>query len=167
MLSEREAARLQSFPDSFVFCGNHCSIQKQIGNAVPPLLAYQIAKALPWTGQYIDLFSGAGGLSLGFTWAGWEPIVANDIDASFLETYRRNVHESVVHGDIRDQEIVGKLCEIVQAKRRANMPLLVLGGPPCQGFSTAGNKRSEADQRNHLFAEFRGDSMCWMVAELA
>ncbi len=66
VLSEREAARLQSFPDQFTFVGPHASVQKQIGNAVPPLLAFQIARTLPLVGQYVDLFSGAGGLSLGF-----------------------------------------------------------------------------------------------------
>ena len=101
VLSEREAARLQSFPDRFAFVGAHLSVQKQIGNAVPPLLAFQIARTLPVVGQYVDLFSGAGGLSLGFRWAGWEPIVANDIDNNFLETYRRNIHPVAVTGDIR------------------------------------------------------------------
>ena len=43
-LTPRELARLQSFPDSFIFEGNSISIQQQIGNAVPPLLGYAVAK---------------------------------------------------------------------------------------------------------------------------
>jgi DNA (cytosine-5)-methyltransferase 1 len=157
VLSQREAARLQSFPDSFAFAGSRGPINKQIGNAVPPLLAYQVARSFPEPGQFIDLFSGAGGLSLGFVWAGWEPIMANDIDASFLETYRANIHEATVCGDIREKPVFD---EIVAAALQARLehqgkPLLVLGGPPCQGFSTAGKRRSMEDDRNHLFHEYK------------
>lgn len=155
VLSEREAARLQSFPDRFAFVGAHLSVQKQIGNAVPPLLAFQIARTLPVVGQYVDLFSGAGGLSLGFRWAGWEPIVANDIEDNFLESYRRNIHPVAVTGDIREPHIFRRLVEIITRERRNGVPLLVIGGPPCQGFSTAGNCRSLGDERNHLFKEFK------------
>lgn len=77
-LSQREAARFQSFPDSFEFIGSLGAINNQIGNAVPPLLAYQIAKEIPYKGQFVDLFCGAGGLALGFIWAGWIPIIGND-----------------------------------------------------------------------------------------
>ena len=45
--------------------------------------------------------------------------------------------------------------EIITRERRDGMPLLVIGGPPCQGFSTAGNCRSLGDERNHLFKEFK------------
>lgn len=155
VLSEREAARLQSFPDDFVFQGGHGAIQKQIGNAVPPLLAFQIARALPVVGQYVDLFSGAGGLSLGFKWAGWTPIVANDIESSFLDTYESNIHPNVVRGDIREKKVFDAIVASIAGQRKKGTPLIVIGGPPCQGFSTAGNRRSLDDERNHLFGEFK------------
>ena len=157
VLSEREAARLQSFPDSFVFRGSHRSVHQQIGNAVPPLLAYQIARALPLTGQFVDLFCGAGGLALGFLWAGWRPIVSSDIDASFLETHHLNLDAPVVLGDIRDDAVVDDILDEVERARRRDpkLPVFVLGGPPCQGFSTAGNYRSMDDKRNHLFKDYR------------
>lgn len=157
VISQREAARLQSFPDKFVFFGSQTAVNKQIGNAVPPLLAYQVARTFPFKGLFLDLFSGAGGLSLGFTWAGWESIVANDIEAQFLSTYEKNIHASTVHGDIRDPATFNGILEIVRQTRAQNkdVPLFVLGGPPCQGFSTAGNRRSMDDSRNQLFYEYK------------
>ena len=156
MLSQREAARLQSFPDSFVFHGSKTAINKQIGNAVPPLLAYQLAQCFPRHGQFVDLFCGAGGLSLGFQWAGWEPIVANDIEESFLKSYRANVHNSVIQGDIRDSAVFDEVIRSTQdgRERHRDTPLVLFGGPPCQGFSTAGNRRSMTDERNQLFYQF-------------
>ena len=65
VLSQREAARLQSFPDRFRFAGPQSIVNNQIGNAVPPLLAYQIAGQLGTPGVFVDLFSGAGGLGVG------------------------------------------------------------------------------------------------------
>ena len=57
------------------------------------------------TYKLIDLFCGAGGLGLGFLWAGWQPLVANDLDDVFLRTYRHNVHGEAVAGDIRKPEV--------------------------------------------------------------
>ena len=156
VLSQREAARLQAFPDSFEFAGPQGAVNNQIGNAVPPLLAYQIALQLGNPGYFVDLFCGAGGLGLGFVWAGWKPVVANDIEKRFLETYARNVHETVVCGSISDPIIRDLVIEKVHEARPdvGNKPLWVLGGPPCQGFSTAGHRRSMEDERNHLFWDY-------------
>jgi len=153
-LSQREAARLQSFPDSFEFLGPQGAICKQIGNAVPPLLAYQVARTLGEPGAFIDLFCGAGGMGLGFKWAGWKPIVANDIEPVFLETYGKNVHDNTVVGSLTDEAVFKKLVAEVKKARIKGKPLWVLGGPPCQGFSTAGKARSMDDPRNHLFLDY-------------
>ncbi|MEN9518242.1 MAG: (cytosine-5-)-methyltransferase [Cyanobacteriota bacterium] len=157
LLSQREAARLQSFPDSFVFYGSRSAVNQQIGNAVPPLLSYQIALQLGEPGMFIDLFAGAGGLGLGFTWAGWKPVIANDIMQTATETYIKNIDRSVVVGDIRKKEIYSKVILAAKAARETNphLRLFVLGGPPCQGFSTAGKARSMKDERNSLFQNYR------------
>ncbi|WP_041328278.1 DNA (cytosine-5-)-methyltransferase [Rubrobacter xylanophilus] len=156
-LSQREAARLQSFPDRFVFRGSHIAVSRQIGNAVPPLLAYQVARAIPTRGLFADLFSGAGGLSLGFQWAGWQPVVANDVDEAALLTYRDNIHDVIVLGDIREHHVIDAIIQKCEEARDAspNMPFFVLGGPPCQGFSTAGNRRFVGDERNWLFRQYK------------
>lgn len=155
-ISQREAARFQSFPDSFQFLGSINAINNQIGNAVPPLLAYQIANAIPFKGQFVDLFAGAGGLALGFVWAGWKPIIANDIDKYALDTHAANIEEKTIVGDINDEEVINT---IVSAARKAqndnpDLPLFVIGGPPCQGFSTANTRRGAADMRNWLFRAY-------------
>lgn len=155
-LSHREAARLQSFPDNFIFKGNKGSVTTQIGNAVPPLLAFQVARHLNIVGQAVDLFAGAGGLGLGFGWAGWETLVGNELEASFAETYRTNVHSNIVVGDVTDDSIKKQILTEAKGARNKDLPLCVLGGPPCQGFSTAGNKRSMEDERNWLFRDYCG-----------
>lgn len=156
VISQREAARFQSFPDSFVFQGTQGSVNKQIGNAVPPLLSFQIAAELGIKGNFVDLFSGAGGLGLGFKWAGWDPVLANDIDASFLNSYSANVHSEVIWGSIADPDVMAQLINksLDVRNRFPEKPFWVLGGPPCQGFSTAGN-RSSTDERNLLFWEYK------------
>lgn len=156
MISQREAARLQSFPDSFVFMGSRSDVNSQIGNAVPPLLAFQLAKTLaPGGAEFVDLFCGAGGLSLGFRWAGWNPLVGTDWDKAAAATYAVNVHDSVVVGDIRADDVFSEVLRRADESRNSDRPMWIVGGPPCQGFSTAGKLRSLADDRNHLFEPYR------------
>lgn len=155
-LSQREAARLQAFPDSFEFKGPLTAVNNQIGNAVPALLAYQIAKQIPFKGQFVDLFSGAGGLALGFIWAGWTPIIANDIDKNAIETHKANIGEKTICGDINSEEVFQEIINAVAEAKGSNpnLPLFVLGGPPCQGFSTANTRRGAGDMRNWLFKAY-------------
>lgn len=160
VISQREAARLQSFPDSFEFIGSQQSVNTQIGNAVPPLLAFQVAEQINQVigsnGVYIDLFSGAGGMGLGFKWAGWESLYANDIEKRFLETYSRNVHANTILGSISESSVFDELIEtaLMEKEKNRDRPFWILGGPPCQGFSTAGKKRTMDDPRNLLFRDY-------------
>lgn len=156
VLTDREAARLQSFPDSFEFFGSHMCVAKQIGNAVPPLLSFQIARCFGTPGVYLDIFCGAGGLSLGFKWAGWNGFLANDIDRFSLQTYEKNVGCDTLLGDITSDYVLSQLTDAINVARgqHPGAPLFILGGPPCQGFSTAGKRRSRTDSRNSLFRRY-------------
>ncbi len=101
--------------------------------------------------KIIDLFCGPGGLSLGFENAGFEVAFANDIDESSIETYRKNhshiPSENIVLGDI--QEFVDKKEPDLKGKFS-----VVVGGPPCQGFSMANRQRLINDPRNGLYKKF-------------
>ena len=154
VLSAREAARIQTFPDSYVFKGAKGSYTKQIGNAVPPLLAYAIASKIksvdPSVNFSVDLFAGAGGLTQGFKWAGVHSIVANDNFTAACRTYEFNNPDTImVEGDITSDLVHDKLIDAL-SKRKVD---IVMGGPPCQGFSYAG-KRLIDDPRNFLYKEF-------------
>ena len=155
MITSAEAARFQSFPDSFQFIGSKSMRTKQIGNAVPPLLAFQIAREIakvePTCRNIIDLFCGSGGLSLGFEWAGFNCLVANDNFKDASATYRANFpNTDFVFGDITTLETKEKIYSLIRNKPQAD---IVIGGPPCQGFSNAG-KRLIDDPRNQLYKEF-------------
>lgn len=93
--------------------------------------------------QVVSLFSGAGGLDLGFILAGHVIVWANDIDADAVATYRENIGDHVWLGDIKDLDInCIPDCDIV------------IGGFPCQGFSVANMGRNVLDERNQLYKEF-------------
>lgn len=153
VLSVREAARFQTFKDDYFFFGNKTQHLKQVGNAVPTLLAYQIAHEIKKkTGCYrsIDLFCGAGGMTVGFKAAGIRSLLCNDIEESACTTLKINNPEiDVLCGDITTTEIKNKIEQVAIAGGAE----IICGGPPCQGFSLAGF-RSTDDPRNQLFREF-------------
>lgn len=101
---------------------------------------------------YIDLFCGAGGLSLGFDEAGFKNIFSVEFNSEFAKTYRRNFpHHKLLVEDIRNvsNETIKELTKNIDVD-------IVIGGPPCQGFSIAGNigRTFIDDERNGLFNEF-------------
>lgn len=98
--------------------------------------------------KLIDLFSGAGGLSLGFTKfcrAKFDPVFANDFDEDAARTYSLNFGSHCVVGDIVD----------VLSENSSSIPKadVVIGGPPCQGFSLL-NKKRHNDSRKELWRPF-------------
>lgn len=157
VISLREAARLQSFKDDFVFYGPQTSLYKQIGNAVPPLLAYAVARSVAEAvdiDTMMDLFCGAGGMTVGFQEAGFRTVAANDVDAYAFETYVKNcggkTREGLIIGDVTEWRVKERL---VDAAYRNGPVGVLIGGPPCQGFSLAG-WRDENDRRNDLVFHF-------------
>ena len=92
--------------------------------------------------KVVSLFSGAGGLDLGFKMAGHEIIWANDLYSDAVDTYRANLGDHIV-------------CEDIFTVDEANVPDcdIVIGGFPCQGFSVANTKRNVADERNKLYRQ--------------
>jgi DNA (cytosine-5)-methyltransferase 1 len=88
-----------------------------------------------------DLFCGAGGMSLGFQQAGFRPIFAIDNDAPAIATYRANFGNHCLCADIRDIQDFPKVD-------------VVIGGPPCQGFSRLGKQAKVARPENYLWREY-------------
>jgi DNA (cytosine-5)-methyltransferase 1 len=98
----------------------------------------------------LDLFSGAGGLSLGLKLAGFKILGAVDNDQASVETYRRNLGNHIIHEDIRCLEPAEVAARFGIEPGRLT---LLAGGPPCQGFSVK-RRGSDADVRNELLLEF-------------
>lgn len=97
----------------------------------------------------IDLFAGVGGLSLGFELAGFDIAIANEFDPEIAAAYSKNRPDTkMVVADIRDLPI-----EETFADYRGKTTV-VIGGPPCQGFSQKGQRKSINDPRNFLFLKY-------------
>lgn len=101
---------------------------------------------------YIDLFAGAGGLSLGMGMAGFEGVLAVEFLRPAVETYRNNFNHSVIDGDIREPGTKQGVYELARQTVSDNSIDLICGGFPCQGFSMSGYRVVE-DERNSLYKE--------------
>jgi len=93
-----------------------------------------------------DLFSGAGGLSVGFAMAGGVPLGAVDIDSDSISTYKRNFPMA--------EDVACCPIESWQPSTKPGKVDVIIGGPPCQGFSLARGLRFLDDPRNHLYKYF-------------
>lgn len=93
--------------------------------------------------KLISLFSGAGGLDLGFEKAGFEVVIANEFDKTIWETYEKNHKAKLIRGDISDI-----------ASSEFPDCAGIIGGPPCQSWSEAGSLRGINDPRGQLFFEY-------------
>ena len=102
--------------------------------------------------KYIDLFAGAGGMSLGFDKAEFENILAVEYDKCFAETYSFNFPKH----NLKVADINNISNEEIKKLIGNNKIDVIIGGPPCQGFSIAGKigRNFIEDERNQLFKEF-------------
>lgn len=110
-----------------------------IESPVNPLISY----------TFVDLFCGAGGMTQGLLKAGFKPVASVEVNPVASETYTRNFQEC--HHFCGDIETFNP--KNWQGDLLSTEVHLVVGGPPCQGFSVAG-KRNPEDNRNRLFQEF-------------
>ncbi len=95
--------------------------------------------------RLLSLFSGCGGLDLGFERAGFEIPVANEFDAAIWKTFKVNhPRTKLIEDDIRNLSAENFPCDIDG----------IIGGPPCQSWSEAGSKRGINDSRGKLFFDY-------------
>jgi DNA (cytosine-5)-methyltransferase 1 len=96
--------------------------------------------------KVIDLFAGVGGLSLGFEMRGFDVVLANEYDASIAAAYTANhKNTKMIVGDITSLDLKQTF-----EPYKGNIDV-VIGGPPCQGFSQKGQRKTIHDERNFLF----------------
>lgn len=102
--------------------------------------------------RILDLFSGAGGFSLGFDMVeSFSTVLAVDFDKSAINTFQNNFKKTkCICGNISDYD-TKKLIIQEAIKKNVNM---IIGGPPCQGFSLKGKNLGMHDKRNYLFLEY-------------
>lgn len=102
--------------------------------------------------KIVDLFSGAGGMSLGFEQEGFESVLAIESEKSYANTFKINFPNTIVLNQDIKKIKKNQILEMVNNQKID----VIIGGPPCQGFSIAGNigRRFLEDERNSLFREF-------------
>ena len=130
--------------------------------------------------KFVDLFAGCGGLSLGLELSGFDPIFVNELNADALETYLVNrdldhpllrskyhiadVKNLIANNGRRLQRLIKDIKNDYQIDIQKNELDLLVGGPPCQGFSGMGHRRSYAVNKNELPSNHLYKDMAYVVS---
>lgn len=130
---------------------------------------------------FVDLFAGCGGLSLGLEMAGLHPVFVNELNKDALESYLLN--REVIEPKLRNQDFhCNDVKKLITQERISKLKNdlkqsygidvgngelgLVVGGPPCQGFSGIGYRRSYSVEKEQLPSNHLFQDMAWIVNEL-
>jgi len=148
-LSLREYAKIQDFPKNYKFVGTSQEIKRQIGEAVSPKMGEYIIKKYITGKSYIELFAGCGGFSVGAHKLKKECKWCNDFNKYSGYSFKLNFPKTEVFisdvQDVDEKKIHNEVGEVD----------FIMGGPPCQGFSSAGQRLGfKEDSRNQLYLEF-------------
>jgi DNA (cytosine-5)-methyltransferase 1 len=185
-LTPREAARIQTFPDDIIFKGDRRNQCILVGNAVPPMLAAVVGRSIlehakaeavksPLVAAsclakrrvnaprvdagFVDLFCGAGGITIGLERAGWSPLLGVDLNKNASATHRAFFpHIEHMEADLSEKKVRNSIVSSLAGKDVG----IIAGGPPCQGFSIFGKRRfvntrgyaPHDDPRNKLVYSF-------------
>jgi site-specific DNA-cytosine methylase len=135
-------SEVQTFPNDYKFCGPKTAIKTQIGNSVAPMMGKYISQFVD--GKTVgDLFAGCGGFTCGFHQNNFTTDWAIEWDKNAANSFKLNFQDTIVY----NSNIVGFDTSILSKVD------VIIGGPPCKGFSTAGYGFKD-DPRNLLYKEF-------------
>lgn len=148
---------------------------------LPDALQLAKARAMSAKGYFVDLFAGCGGLSMGLEQAGFHPVFVNELNKDALQSYLLN-RETVEARLAQPEFHCNDVKDLVKGKRMANLIAeirtefgvnakkkeldLVVGGPPCQGFSGIGHRRSYSVDKEQLPSNHLFQDMAWVVNQL-
>jgi DNA (cytosine-5)-methyltransferase 1 len=131
---------------------------------------------------FIDLFAGCGGLSLGLERSGFHPIFVNEINKDAMLSYLRNrrqteiklgrpeFHEHDIKKIITSRDYIKKMSNTFKKEFKLSIHNgdldLIVGGPPCQGYSGIGHRRSYSVDKEQLPSNHLFQDMAWMINKL-
>ncbi len=137
----------------------------------PPIIPVQPVSGQPRTLWAIDLFAGCGGLSLGLEQAGFTPILASELNRDAMATYMANrQHHKLSITSFYDVHAItdDKLGELKAGWKKLGIDEidLIAGGPPCQGYSGIGHRRSYKVEKEKIPSNFLFKEMTRIISKL-